>query len=91
MPIMLGQFESSLRVASSPGHGDPNEKKVMHKGCSGASHGHGVKKEKSVRDERERETDWLAGSPRMRSSCSTEQLNIYRAPFPFAIDLAPFL
>ena len=34
---------------------DPSAKKVLHHCCSGASHGHGVKKEKAVREkERER-------------------------------------
>eukprot|EP00090_Calanus_glacialis_P009359 TRINITY_DN17730_c0_g1_i1.p1 TRINITY_DN17730_c0_g1~~TRINITY_DN17730_c0_g1_i1.p1 ORF type:complete len:2011 (+),score=520.24 TRINITY_DN17730_c0_g1_i1:123-6155(+) len=55
MPAILGQFESSLRGRTSIVNNDPSAKKVLHHCCSGASHGHGVKKEKSVREkERER-------------------------------------
>ena len=47
MPVMLGAFETSLRGGDSPS----TERKVhLHKGCCGSLHGHGVKKEKSVRD-----------------------------------------
>ena len=44
---MFGAFETSLRGGDSPS----TERKVkLHKGCCGSLHGHGVKKEKSVRD-----------------------------------------
>ena len=44
---MFGTFETSLRGGDSPSI----ERKVkLHKGCCGSLHGHGVKKEKSVRD-----------------------------------------
>ena len=55
MPAILGQFESSLRGRTSIVSSDPSAKMVLHHCCSGASHGHGVKKEKAVREkERER-------------------------------------
>ena len=46
MPVILGPFETSLRGGDSP-HVD---RKVLHKGCCGTLHGHGVRKERSVRD-----------------------------------------
>ena len=47
MPVMFGAFETSLRGGDSP---SIDRKNKLHKGCSGHLHGHGVKKEKSVRD-----------------------------------------
>ena len=47
MPVMLGAFETSLRGGDSPA---TERKAHLHKGCCGSLHGHGVKKEKSVRD-----------------------------------------
>ena len=47
MPQILGSFETSLRGGSSPGL---ERKNKLHKGCCGSLHGHGVKKEKSIRD-----------------------------------------
>ena len=44
---MFGAFETSLRGGDSP---SIDRKNKLHKGCSGHLHGHGVKKEKSVRD-----------------------------------------
>jgi hypothetical protein len=51
---MLGHFESSLRGRTSwSGVGeDPLQKKTLHKTCSGHAHGHGVRKEKSVKERR---------------------------------------
>ncbi len=46
MPVILGPFETSLRGGDSP-HVD---RKVLHRGCCGAIHGHGVKKERSSID-----------------------------------------
>jgi hypothetical protein len=45
MPAVLGAFETSLRGHDSP-RGD---RRVLHKGCSGHLHGHGVKKERTSR------------------------------------------
>lgn len=45
MPVVFGSFETSLRGQDSP-RGD---KRVLHKGCSGHLHGHGVKKERASR------------------------------------------
>ena len=47
MPVLFGanSFETSLRGQDSP-RGD---KRVLHKGCSGHLHGHGVKKERASR------------------------------------------
>ena len=45
MPVIFGSFETSLRGQDSP-RGD---KRVLHKGCSGHLHGHGVKKERASR------------------------------------------
>ena len=48
--MMLGQFESSLRGrASWSGGEDPLQKKTLHKTCSGHAHGHGVRKERTVK------------------------------------------
>jgi hypothetical protein len=51
---MLGHFESSLRGRTSwSGVGeDPLQKKTLHKTCIGHAHGHGVRKEKSVKGRR---------------------------------------
>ena len=46
MPMNFGAFEASLRGRDSPSV----DRKMLHKGCSGHLHGHGVKKERSVRD-----------------------------------------
>ena len=47
---MLGQFESSLRGrASWSGGEDPLQKKTLHRTCSGHAHGHGVRKERTVK------------------------------------------
>ena len=46
MPFNFGAFEASLRGRDSPSV----DRKHLHKGCSGHLHGHGVKKERSVRD-----------------------------------------
>ena len=46
MPMNFGAFEASLRGRDSPSV----DRKHLHKGCSGHLHGHGVKKERSVRD-----------------------------------------
>ena len=47
MPVLFGRdsFEANLRGQDSP-RGD---KRVLHKGCSGHLHGHGVKKERPSR------------------------------------------
>ena len=42
----FGAFEASLRGRDSPSV----DRRMLHKGCSGHLHGHGVKKERSVRD-----------------------------------------
>ena len=47
MPQILGSFETSLRGGGSP---SLERKNKLHKGCCGSLHGHGVKKEKSIRD-----------------------------------------
>jgi hypothetical protein len=52
---MLGHFDSSLRGRTSWSGGvgeDPLQKKTLHKTCSGHAHGHGVRKEKSVKGRR---------------------------------------
>ncbi len=46
MPVLLGAFETSLRGGDSPSV----DRKILHKGCSGDLHGHGVRKERSVRE-----------------------------------------
>ncbi len=46
MPVMLGAFETSLRGGDSP-HVD---RRLLHRGCCGSLHGHGVKKERSSVD-----------------------------------------
>lgn len=47
MPLFLGSFETSLRGGDSPSMG---RKDLLHKGCCGDLHGHGVKKEKNLRE-----------------------------------------
>ena len=47
MPVMLGAFETSLRSGSG---GQDVKGPSLHKGCSGHSHGHCVKKERPSRD-----------------------------------------
>lgn len=47
MPMHFGAFEASLRGRDSP---SVDRKMHLHKGCSGHLHGHGVEKERSVRD-----------------------------------------
>ncbi len=44
--MVFGAFETSLRGGDSPSV----DRKMLHKGCSGHLHGHGVKKERSLRD-----------------------------------------
>ena len=46
---MLGQFEASLRRKTSK-DGEGEEKAKKHSCCSGHAHGHGVRKERSVRE-----------------------------------------
>ena len=45
---MLGQFEASLRRRGGAGEGEEKAKK--HSCCSGHAHGHGVRKERTVRE-----------------------------------------
>jgi hypothetical protein len=46
MPMQFGAFETSLRGRDSPSV----DRGKLHKGCCGSLHGHGVKKERSLRD-----------------------------------------
>ena len=46
MPVVLGPFETSLRGGDSPSV----DRRVLHKGCCGDVHGHGVKKERSGKE-----------------------------------------
>ena len=57
MPAGLGPFETSLRGGDSPSV----DRKVLHKGCCGTLHGHGVKKERASRE-----------LPAVRRTCSND-------------------
>ena len=46
MPAVLGQFELSLR---GRGGGERGDQAVLHHSCSGASHGHGCRKDSKER------------------------------------------
>ena len=72
---MLGQFEASLRRRGSGEEGD--EKLKKHSCCSGHAHGHGVRKERSVREvTRERREEFDLETGRRRSWVESREFEV---------------